>query len=126
MDKIVLKNMRFRSFSGVLPEEKKDGQDFVITLTLTCSDIPGCKTDKLSDTVDYGKVFSMVKNCVETTSVDLIEYMAYQIIVKIMRAFSMVDEVSCEIQKPKAPIDGDFDYMSVIIDRKRTEMESEL
>ena len=126
MDKIVLKNMRFRSFSGVLPEEKKAGQDFVITLTLTCSDIPGCKTDKLSDTVDYGKVFSMVKNYVETTSVDLIEYMAYQIIVKIMRAFSMVDEVSCEIQKPKAPIDGDFDYMSVIIARKRTEMESEL
>lgn len=126
MDKIVLKNMRFRSFSGVLPEEKKDGQDFVITLTLTCSDIPGCKTDKLSDTVDYGKVFSMVKNYVERASVDLIEHMGYQIIVKIMRAFSMVDQISCEIQKPKAPIDGDFDYMSVIVSRTRAQMEQEL
>lgn len=126
MDKIVLKNMRFRSFSGVLPEEKKDGQDFVITLTLTCSDIPGCKTDKLSDTVDYGKVFSMVKNYVENASVDLIEHMGYQIIVKIMRAFSMVDQISCEIQKPKAPIDGDFDYMSVIVSRTRAQMEQEL
>ncbi|MBP5187459.1 MAG: dihydroneopterin aldolase, partial [Clostridiales bacterium] len=77
MDKIVLKNMRFRSFSGVLPEEKKDGQEFVITLTLTLKDIPGCRTDKLSDTVDYGKVFSIVKDYVENASVDLIEYMAY-------------------------------------------------
>ena len=51
MDKIVLKNMRFRSFSGVLPKEKEDGQDFVITLTLTLKDIPGCRTDKLSASV---------------------------------------------------------------------------
>lgn len=126
MDKIVLKNMRFRSFSGVLAEEKKDGQDFVITLTLTLKDIPGCRTDKLSDTVDYGKVFSIVKDYVENASVDLIEYMAYQIIVKIMRAFSEVKEISCEIQKPRAPIDGDFDYMSVIISRTRDELEKGL
>ena len=126
MDKIVLKNMRFRSFSGVLPQEKEDGQDFVITLTLTLKDIPGCRTDKLSDTVDYGKVFSIVKDYVENASVDLIEYMAYQIIVKIMRAFSEVKEISCEIQKPRAPIDGDFDYMSVIISRTRDEMEKDL
>lgn len=126
MDKIVLKNMRFRSFSGVLPKEKEDGQDFVITLTLTLKDITGCRTDKLSDTVDYGKVFSIVKDYVENASVDLIEYMAYQIIVKIMRAFSEVIEISCEIQKPRAPIDGDFDYMSVIISRTRDEMEKDL
>ena len=126
MDKIVLKNMHFRSFSGVLPEEKKEGQDFVITLELVLSDIPGCRTDKLSDTVDYGKVFSMVKDYVENTSVDLIEYMAYQIIKKIMRSFSPVQEISCEIRKPKAPIDGDFDYMSVIISRTRAEMEHDL
>ena len=80
----------------------------------------------IADTVDYGKVFSIVKDYVENASVDLIEYMAYQIIVKIMRAFSEVKEISCEIQKPRAPIDGDFDYMSVIISRTRDEMEKDL
>ena len=34
MDKIILNNMRFRSFSGVLESEKKEGQLFVVTLTL--------------------------------------------------------------------------------------------
>ena len=126
MDKIVLKNMRFRSFSGVLEEEKKNGQDFVVTLTLELREIPGCRTDKLSDTVDYGKVFSMTKQYVENACCDLIEFMAENIILKIMRAFSLVESITCEIQKPAAPIDGDFDYMSVIISRSRKELETTL
>ncbi|HBY32794.1 MAG TPA: dihydroneopterin aldolase [Clostridiales bacterium] len=123
MDKIVLKNMRFRSFSGVLSEEKAEGQNFVVTLTLELKEIPGCRTDKLSDTVDYGKVFAMTKEYVEHTSCDLIEYMAENIIIRIMRCFSLVERITCEIQKPTAPIDGDFDYMSVIIGRTRQELE---
>ena len=123
MDKIVLKNMRFRSFSGVLQKEKSEGQDFVVTLTLELPVIPGCRTDKLSDTVDYGKVFSMTRDYVENTSCDLIEYMAENIILRIMRSFSLIERITCEIQKPTAPIDGDFDYMSVIIDRSRKELE---
>ncbi|MBP5417889.1 MAG: dihydroneopterin aldolase [Clostridiales bacterium] len=126
MDKIILKNMRFRSFSGVLPEEKSEGQNFVVTLTLELKEIPGCRTDKLSDTVDYGKVFSMTKDYVENASCDLIEYMAENIIILIMRAFSLVEKITCEIQKPTAPIDGDFDYMSVIIGRTRQELEAVL
>ena len=126
MDKIVLKNMRFRSFSGVLSEEKTEGQNFVITLTLELKEIPGCRTDKLSDTVDYGKVFSMTKDYVENTSCDLIEYMAENIIVRIMRTFFLVEKITCEIQKPTAPIDGDFDYMSGIIGRTRQELETVL
>lgn len=126
MDKIILKNMRFRSFSGVLAEEKSEGQNFVVTLTLELKEIPGCRTDKLSDTVDYGKVFSMTKDYVENTSCDLIEYMAENIIIRIMRCFSLVESITCDIQKPTAPIDGDFDYMSVIIGRTRQELEKVL
>ena len=126
MDKIVMKNMRFRSCSGVLSEEKENGQDFVISLTLEMEDIPGCRTDALEDTVDYGAVFGMVRKYVENVSCNLIEYMAENIILSIFRAFSMVEKITCEIQKPKAPIDGDFDYMGVIIKRTRSEMESEL
>ena len=44
----------------------------------------------------------------------------------VTSAFSEVKEISCEIQKPRAPIDGDFDYMSVIISRTRDEMEKDL
>ena len=125
MDKIVLKNMRFISHSGVLPEEKKNGQEFVITLTLEVKDIPACRTDRLEDTVNYAAVFALVKDYVENVSCDLIEYMAGNIISRVMSAFPAVEKITCEIQKPKAPIDGEFDYMSVIIKRTRTEWETE-
>jgi dihydroneopterin aldolase len=51
--------------------------------------------------------------------------MAGSIISRVMSAFSTVERITCEIQKPKAPIDGEFDYMSVIIKRSRTEWETE-
>ena len=125
MDKIVLKNMRFISHSGVLEKEKEEGQEFVITLILEIKDIRGCKTDDLLDTVNYAAVFEMVRDYVEDVSCNLIEYMAEHIIRKVMSAFRDVEKITCEIQKPYAPIDGDFDYMSVIIKRDRTEMETE-
>ncbi|MBO4928043.1 MAG: dihydroneopterin aldolase [Clostridiales bacterium] len=126
MDKIVLENMRFRSYSGVLAKEKEEGQEFVITLTLLIERIPGCKTDNIRDTVDYGRVYSMVREYVEEVSCDLIEYMAEQIILRVMRAFSMVDGITCEIKKPLAPIDGEFDSMNVIISRTRNDLENQL
>ena len=49
--------------------------------------------------------------------------MAENIILRIMRSFSLIERITCEIQKPTAPIDGNFDYMSVIIDRSRKELE---
>ena len=126
MDSIIMENMRFSSFSGVLPEEKKNGQIFVVSLVLEIPQISGCKSDNIRDTVDYGKVYAMVKDYVEQVSCNLIEYMAEQIIVRILRSFSMVEKVTCEIKKPQAPIDGDFDYMSVRIGRSRMELEEAL
>ncbi|MBO4687792.1 MAG: dihydroneopterin aldolase [Clostridiales bacterium] len=126
MDKIVMSNMIFKSFSGVLQQEKENGQEFVITLTLEIPRIKGCRTDHIRDTVDYGKVFDLVKDYVEHVSCDLIEYMAEQIILRVMRKNSMVERITCEIRKPKAPIDGDFEYMSVIIERTREQMEEVL
>ena len=126
MDKIVMKNMRFVSHSGVLPKEKEEGQEFVVTLTLEIKDIPGCRSDDLLDTVNYAAVFELVRDYVEDVSCNLIEYMAEHIIRKVMSAFTQVEKITCEIQKPNAPIDGDFDYMSVIIKREREDMEKKL
>ncbi len=123
MDKIVMKNMRFLSHSGVLEKEKEEGQEFVITLTLEVKDIPGCRTDDLFDTVNYAAVFELVRDYVEDVSCNLIEYMAEHIIRNVMSAFAQVEKITCEIRKPKAPIDGDFDYMGVIIKRDRKDME---
>ncbi|MBO4474073.1 MAG: dihydroneopterin aldolase [Clostridiales bacterium] len=122
MDKIVLSNMRFRSRSGVLPKEKKDGQDFVVTVTMEIPDIRGCRTDDIADTVDYGEVFALVRDYIEGVSCNLIEYMAENVIIRIMKAYPVVEKVTCEIRKPLAPIDGCFDSMNVVIARTREQI----
>lgn len=124
MDKIILSNMRFRSHSGVLEEEKRDGQDFVVSLELEMENIPACRTDNIYDTVDYGAVFQMVRDYLETTVCNLIEYMAENIIIRVFQKYSSIERITCEIKKPNAPINGDFDYMGVVITRERDEMEN--
>lgn len=124
MDRITLQNMRFRSHSGVLQEEKEQGQNFVVTLELCIPEIPACQTDALDDTVNYAKVFEMTRDYVENESCDLIEYMAQQIVLRVMREFTMIEEITCEIKKPTAPIEGDFDSMNVQITRSRQQLEA--
>lgn len=124
MDRITLQNMRFRSHSGVLQEEKEQGQNFVVTLELCIPEIPACRTDALDDTVNYAKVFEMARDYVENESCDLIEYMAQQIVLRVMREFTMIEEITCEIKKPTAPIEGDFDSMNVQITRSRQQLEA--
>ena len=123
MDKILMNSMRFVSHSGVLEEEKKNGQTFVVSLELFVSEIPAWKTDCLSDTIDYSKVFEIVKNTVEILQCDLIEYMAGEIMKNVMSAFEEVEKITVRIEKPLAPIEGDFESMGVEITRSRNDLE---
>ncbi|MBO4496120.1 MAG: dihydroneopterin aldolase [Clostridiales bacterium] len=123
MDKILMNSMRFVSHSGVLEEEKKNGQTFVVSLELFVSEIPAWKTDCLSDTIDYSKVFEIVKNTVENLQCDLIEYMAGEIMKNVMSAFEEVEKIMVRIEKPLAPIEGDFESMGVEITRSRNDLE---
>lgn len=123
MDKILMNSMRFVSHSGVLEEEKKNGQTFVVSLELFVSEIPAWKNDCLSDTIDYSKVFEIVKNTVENLQCDLIEYMAGEIMKNVVSAFEEVEKITVRIEKPLAPIEGDFESMGVEMTRSRNDLE---
>ena len=126
MDSITLQNMQFVSHSGVLPEEKLNGQNFIVTLILNISEIPACQTDDLMDTVNYAKVFEITRDFVENVTCDLIEFMAHEIILRVMREFEIIEEITCEIKKPTPPIDGKYDSMNVTITRTRAQLEEML
>lgn len=126
MDKIILRKMRFNGICGVFAEEKELAQPFLITITLEIPRIPACDTDDLNDTVDYGKVFALTKEVVEQGSYDLIEYMAGEIVRKTMASSGIIHAVTVLVEKPDAPIDGDFKSMAVEIRRTRDELEDAL
>lgn len=118
-DRILLEGMVLRGRVGVLPQEKRDGQDFVVDLALEFDRIAACATDNLADTVDYGRVFALVRDVVARADFDLIERLAGEIAARVLDAEPTAAAVAVTVRKPWAPVPGRFDAMGVSIRRER-------
>ena|SRR5690554_6938103 len=119
MDKIILKNLVFYGFHGVLDEEKSLGQKFHIDLELSLDFKKAGETDNLEGTVSYAEVYELVKEEVTQRKYNLLEALAEKIASKILLNFEKIQEVMVTIRKPEAPVPGIFDYFAVEIRRKR-------
>ncbi|NYG53828.1 dihydroneopterin aldolase [Nocardioides perillae] len=103
---------------GVFPEERRDGQTFVLDLCLGVDTAPAAASDDLQDTVDYGSLVAAVKAAVETDPVDLIETLAERIAGVCLRQ-SRVEWCRVTVHKPDAPIDATFSDVTLTITRTR-------
>ena len=72
MDYIHLNDMEFYGYHGALPEEKKLGQRFRLTVSLAASLEEAGLTDDLDKTVSYAEVYELCKMVVEGEPVKLI------------------------------------------------------
>jgi len=118
MYKILLKGMKFYGFHGVLPEERKLGQYFVIDLELYFTLEKVSINDDLFQTIDYTKVYSLVKQQVLGRKVKLLETLALNILREIFLNFP-VEKIYIKVIKPKPPIDGFLAYVGVEFLRNR-------
>lgn len=116
MDKIVAKGMRFKACHGVSPEEKQNPQLFIVDLELSLDLEKAGRSDRLEDTVDYGAVYTCVREIAEGASFNLLEALAQAIADRLLNEFSF-KAVTVSVKKPEAPVEGDFKYFSVIIER---------
>src|SRR5436309_14028418 len=78
-DRIELVGLRARGFHGVLEHERRDGQDFIIDVSLDVDTAPAAETDALDKTVDYGALAQSIAAVVSGEPVDLIETLAQRI-----------------------------------------------
>ncbi|MFZ5353434.1 MAG: dihydroneopterin aldolase [Bacillota bacterium] len=121
MDKITMKDMVFFGYHGVLTEENKLGQRFIVSVELLTDLKKAGNTDSVTDTVNYAEVYAMVKAIVEKKCFKLLEALAENIAQSIIEGYENVLEVIVNIKKPNAPISGIFEYFGVEIRRKRNE-----
>ena len=103
---------------GVFDFERRQGQTFVIDLTLGIDTAPAAASDDLRDTVDYGSLVASVQAAVETDPVDLIETLA-QRIAGVCLLDDRVQWVRVTVHKPDAPIEATFADVALTITRKR-------
>ena len=119
MDKIVITGVRAFGFHGVLPEERKTGQDFVIDLELHLNLNAAIKSDDLSKSVNYAEVAQLTKEVIEGMPLNLIETLAGKIADLILKKYRRVHRVIVTVHKPQAPIPLEFLDVAVVVERKR-------
>jgi dihydroneopterin aldolase len=118
-DRIVLRNMVFRGRHGVYPIEQFADQPFEVDVELVLNLQPAGVDDDLARSVDYGLVYALCKQVVESTSFRLLEALAEAIAHELLAAHR-VDEVGVRIRKPEVDLGGPLDWAGVEIWRQRS------
>lgn len=117
-DKIILNEMSFYGYHGVLPSEKEQGQIFLVTLEIYLDLSRAGETDNLEHTVNYAEIYQEIKELVEKKQYSLIETLAQKIAETVLSR-EAVQEVAVQVNKPRAPLPGNFESVGVIIRRGR-------
>lgn len=116
LDWIRLTGLDAVGFHGVFPQERRDGQHFVVDVELGVHAETG--TDDLAHTVDYSRVAADVVAVVEGEPVDLIETLAGRI-ADVCLSDERVQLARVCVHKPQAPLTQTFADVSVTITRSK-------
>jgi dihydroneopterin aldolase len=118
-DRIVLSGLRVRGHHGVFEHERRDGQDFLVDLTVWLDLAPAGASDKLADTLHYGELALATADIVAGPPADLIETVAGRIADRTLAADPRIDAVEVTVHKPSAPIPLTFADVAVVVHRTR-------
>lgn len=117
-DSISLTGLRVRGRHGVFPEERRDGQDFVVDVRLELDTAAAAASDDLRDTVDYGALAGGLAGVVGGEPVNLLETLVARLL-DVCLADPRVDAATVTVHKPQAPITLEFDDVAVTRRRER-------
>jgi dihydroneopterin aldolase len=115
---IALRGLRVRGHHGVLPEERADGQVFVIDAVLSVDATTAAKSDDLADTIDYAALAEDLAAVVAGEPVDLIETLAVRLL-DVCLADERVSRAEITVHKPEAPVGIPFEDIAVTVARGR-------
>ena len=121
MDTIHIQGLKLYAYHGVNPEEKRDGQPFILDISLGADLSRARRSDQLGDTVNYAAVVKAVRAAFTKTSYDLIERAAQAVCDTVLEGFPPVEEVRVLLKKPQAPVKAEFDCMAVEVTQRRKE-----
>jgi len=117
-DRIELRGLTVRGRHGVFEHERRDGQDFVVDVTVWIDLATAAATDDLADTLDYGTLAQRAADIVAGPPRKLIETVASAIADNVM-ADERVHAVEVVVHKPSAPIPLTFSDVAVTARRSR-------
>lgn len=117
-DRIELRGLTVRGHHGVFSPERRDGQDFVVDVTVWLDLAPAAASDDLADTLDYGALAHRTAAIVGGEPCRLVESVAGRIAEDVLTD-PRVQAVEVVLHKPQAPIPLPFTDLAVALHRSR-------
>jgi len=117
-DRIELRGLTVRGNHGVFDHERRDGQDFIIDVTVWIDLEAAAATDDLADTLNYGTLAERAAAIVAGPPRNLIETVSAEIAEDVMTD-ERVHAVEVVVHKPSAPIPLTFSDVAVVARRSR-------
>lgn len=104
---IILKDMHFFACHGLLPQESVVGNEFVVNLTLEVDITQAMQSDDVADTVNYAKVYEVVRFEMQQRS-NLLEHVAGRIAQHLLKDFPTLLSVDLLLEKLNPPMGADI------------------
>ena len=111
---ILLRNVRFHAFHGVMPQERRVGAYFLVNLRVGYPLEKAMQSDEVADTLNYAALYAVVREEMMTPS-NLLEHVAGRIADAVIKAFPQVTSIDLELTKENPPMGADCDGAGVEI-----------
>lgn len=120
LDEVFLEAVCFYAYHGVNPEERIQGQRFIIDVRLMTDLRHAGVSDDLAHTINYSSVYKRVKAVMEGPPRELIEAVAETIATTLLADFPEAVAATVTVRKPEVALKGAMlDAAGVHIHRTR-------
>ncbi len=106
-DTVFLEGLHFYAYHGVNPEERMQGQRFLVDVALRADLRAAGSSDDLARTINYSAVYKRVRAIVEGPPRQLLEAVAEEIAATLLAEFP-TDRVIVTMRKPEVALQGAF------------------
>ena len=115
---IELRGVEVHGFHGVLEEERRVGQRFLVDLTLEPVDDVAAASDRIEDAVDYRDVVSVVQEVSKRATYRLLEAFAASIADELLRQLPLRN-VRVRVRKPDVLLSAPVEHAAVVVQKDR-------
>lgn len=116
-DLITIEGIEAFGYHGVFPEERREGQTFIVDVEIQTSLEDAAKSDDVAHTVDYGVVAGRVAEIIRGEPANLLETVCDRILTMVL-SLERVEVARVRVHKPQAPIQVPFSDVSVTMQRE--------
>ncbi|HEX2302351.1 MAG TPA: dihydroneopterin aldolase [Gaiella sp.] len=113
---IELHGIELFAFHGVLDEERREGQRFLVDLELKLADTTAASTDRIEDAVDYRDVVATVVEVSDGRTYHLLEALATALADALVSRFPL-ERARVRVRKPDVVLPRAVEHAAVVVER---------